>query len=165
MHTTTLVLTPLIDMLLQLVAAVLLSMGTWAVARLIRWLGLRNSAQATGALDDALQKSITFGLQQSQDLIRRKGWDDVDVRTSAIGQALPYMIERFPDVLKAVGVDTSDQASLQRIVSGALDRAFPQAASVAAASPGTPTISLVPQVPGSMSQPRVATALVGALAG
>ena len=60
---------PIINALLQLAATVLLAAGTWAVSRLVTWLGLKNSAQATATLDDALQKAVTYGLQQSQGLI------------------------------------------------------------------------------------------------
>ncbi len=167
MHTTTVILAPLINMLLQALAAVLLAAGTWAIARLMRWLGLQNATQATNAFDDALGKSITFALQQSQDLIRHKGWDDLEVRTTAIGRALPYMIERFPDVLKAVGVDMSDRNSVQKIVSGALDRAFAGAAMVAAASPATPPAPLpvLQTIAAPANQARVGPSLVGALAG
>jgi len=140
-------LSPVINVLLQLAATVLLAVGTWGISMIVRWLGLKNSAQATASLDDALQKSVTYGLQQSQALIRQKGWDHADVKSAALRQALPYMIKRFPDVLGSAGIDMSDQAALQATVTGALDRAFPHAAAVAASSPATPPATApTPQV-------------------
>lgn len=138
MHAATIDLTPITNVLLQLAATVLLGLGSWGATRLVSWLGLKNSAQATANLDDALQKSVTYGLQQSQAMIAAKGWDHVDVHNAALASALPYMIQRFPDALKAAGVDMSNQQALQATVAGALDRSFPQAVAVAAASPATP---------------------------
>jgi hypothetical protein len=134
----TIKLDPIIDVLLQLAATVLLAAGTWAITRFTTWLGLKNSAQATATLDDALQKAVTYGLQQTQELIKQKGWDNVDVRNAALAHAAPYMIGHFPDALKNVGLDMSNTQAVQAAVMGALDRSFPHAAAVAAASPATP---------------------------
>ncbi len=131
-------LDPIIDVLLQLAATVLLAVGTWAISRFTMWLGLKNAAQATATLDDALQKAVTYGLQQSQELIKQKGWDHVDVRNATLAQAAPYMINHFPDALKNVGLDMSNPQAVQLAVMGALDRSFPHAAAIAAASPATP---------------------------
>lgn len=131
-------LDPIYTVLLQLAAALLLAVGTWATARFTRWLGLKNSAQITVALDSALQRSVTYGLQQTQDLIREKGWDSPLVRTNALSAALPYMTERFADTLKLAGVDMGKPDEITAMVHGALDRAFPSAALIAAASPTTP---------------------------
>ncbi len=166
MHATAMDLSPVINVLLQLAATVLLAAGTWAISQLVRWLGLKNAAQATASLDDALQKSVTYGLQQSQDLIRQKGWDHADVRSATLAQALPYLIQHFPDVLGSAGIDMSNQAALQATVVGALDRAFPHAAAVAANSPATPPATApTPQVTaGLASMPNGGAELTNAMA-
>lgn len=135
---TQLSLNPIFSVLLQLAATVILALGSWAIARLTRWLNLKSSAQLTEALDTALQKSVIFGLQQSQEEIRAKGWDSVEVKNAALAVALPYMTSRFGDTLKLVGVDVNNPAALTQTVKDALDRAFPSAATQASASPATP---------------------------
>lgn len=124
--------------LVQLAAAVLLAAGSWGIARFTKWLGLQNNAQINSAMEAALQKSVTYGLQQAQDTIREKGWDHIEVKNQALASALPYMTERFTATLKQAGVDVKDEAALKNVVAQALDRAFPAAAAVAAASPATP---------------------------
>ena len=131
-------ITPMTNALLELFATLLLAAGTWAIGRLVRWLGLKNAAQATVNLDDALQKSVTYGLQQSQSLIKQNGWDSVDVHDQSLAKAVPYMIAHFPDALKGVGLDLSDTSKLQTTVGAALDRAFPASVTAVAASPATP---------------------------
>lgn len=127
----------LTNALLQLVAALILALGSVGVARLTRWLGIKSNDAARAAFDDVLQKSVTYGLQQTQEMIRRKGWDDLEVKTTALGHAAPY-VERFPDVLKALKVDRIDRSEVQRLIEGALERAYPQAAAMAAVSPAAP---------------------------
>lgn len=154
--------TPVTNALMQLAAAVVLAVGTWAVSRFVQWLGLKNAAQATANLDDVLQKGVTYGLQQSLDLIKQKGWDHVDVRNQVLDTALPYVISRFPDTLAAVGLDPNNTQDLTDKVRGALDRAFPHAAAVAAASPATPPAT-APDPPTTRqlaSQPNVSTTIV-----
>jgi len=145
-------LAPLTSTLMQLLATLIMGVGTWAVSRLVQWLGLRNAAQATAALDDVLQKAVTYGLQQTQDVIREKGWDHIEVRNQALAKAVPYLIERFPDTLRAVGVDLANRNAMTSSVTGALDRAFPHAAARAAASPATPP-STAPNPPTTQELP------------
>ena len=155
MHTTAIDFTPIINVVLQTMATVLLGAGTWGISRLVHWLGLKNAAQASANLDDALGKSVAYGLQQSQQLIKANGWDHADVRSATLASAAPYMIAHFPDALKAVGCDLSNTDAVTACVTQALDRAFPQAVRVAATSPAT-----LPAVPPSLvvSAPAVALA-------
>ncbi len=123
--------------LLQLAAALIMALGTLAIARLTRWLGIQGDSAARAAFDDVLNKAVTFGLQQSQQLIKQRGWDDAVVKSQALQLAAPY-VQNFPDVLKALKIDKLDQAHLNAAILNALDRAFPAAAAAAAASPATP---------------------------
>jgi len=130
--------TDITNALLQVAAALILAVGTWAVGQIVQWLGLKNQAQVTATLDDALNKSVIYGLQQAQDQIRAKGWDHADVRNQTLATSGQYLIDRFPDVLRAAGFDMGNPQALSERVTGALDRAFPHAAATAAASPSTP---------------------------
>ena len=131
-------ITPITQALTQIAAAAILALGTWAVGRAIQWLGLKNSAQATAAVDGALEKAVTYGLQQVQAQIATNGWDHPQVKNDALAKALPYMTSHFNDTLKAAGVPVGDQGKMDSIVSEALDRAFPSAVAAAASSPATP---------------------------
>lgn len=151
-------LTPIITTLLELAATVVFAVGSWGIARLTTWLNLKNADQINRNLEGALQKAVTYGLQQTQDRIRAEGWDSLNVKNEALATALPYMTDRFKDTLRLAGVNISDRAATERIVLGALDRIFPAAAAAAASSPATPPETaprpplnqqLPPQPPGS----------------
>lgn len=130
-------LSPITDLLLQGAGAIVLGLAGWATQRLIAWLNLKVSAQQTAALDGALQKALTYGIQQAKTTIDAKGWDHVDVKNQVLGTALDTMVQKFPDALKGIGVDLADP-KVGPIVTAMLDRAFPAAATVAVASPVTP---------------------------
>jgi hypothetical protein len=140
----------LINALLQVAAALVLALGTLAITKLTRWLGLQGDAAARAAFDEVLQKAVTFGLQQTQAQIARHGWDDPTVKTTALGFAAPY-VQRFPDVLKALKVDRLDAAQLNAAILQALDRAYPHAAAVAASSPATPSVTAKEDLPAPAS--------------
>jgi len=133
---------PVINVLLPLLAALLLGVGTWAISRLVKWLNLKNAELITASLNDALHKSVAYGLQQSHDLIHANGWNSIEVKNKTLGTAFQYMIDRFPDTLKAVGVDPLKPDAIEKVVTSALDRVFPQAASIAASSPVTPPVTI-----------------------
>jgi hypothetical protein len=130
-------LTPITSAIMQIVAALLLAFGTWAIQRLGQWVGLKNDSAITAAFDSALQKAVTFGLQQSHELIKQNGWDHVSVHDATLASAGTYIASRFPDTLKNAGLDPT-AADFDKKVKDALDRAFPHAVAVAAASPATP---------------------------
>jgi hypothetical protein len=130
-------LSPIISAVMQLAATVILAAGGYAIPRVLRWLGLKESEQARAALDSALHKAVTYGLQQSQALIKSKGWDHPQVRNAALADAATYLTTRFADTLKAVGTDVAKPEAVEA-VRGALERAFPAAVADAADSPATP---------------------------
>jgi hypothetical protein len=149
--------------ILQLLGTIILAFGTWATKRLLDWLGVKVSAQAAANIDQALEKAVTYGIQQTQETIKTKGWDHIDVREQAIAAALPYMQQHFADTLKSVGTDPN----AEDIIKKALDRVFPQAVAKAAASPATPpTTAPIPQTTaGLATQPGVQQQILEKLPG
>lgn len=134
-----------LNMLANLTASLLFAVASWAVTRFVAWLETKtslvnqqNQAQITANFDDAVHKSIIFGLQQCQSQIANLGWADAQVKSSAISAALNYIGPHFPGYLKAIGIDPNDQGEISKFVSGALDRAFPNAVDEASRSPATP---------------------------
>jgi len=132
---------PIVNIVLQLIAMVLLAFGAWAVARAASWLKINSNSAAVDAFDDALAKAIAAGLQSSTSVIAREGWDSVNVKNATLAAAAPILIAKFPDALKGVGLDPDNPAQISTLVDAALDRAFPEAAAKAAASPATPPVA------------------------
>jgi hypothetical protein len=146
-------ITPVTNALLQLGATAITALGTVAIARLVQWLNIKNGDATRSALDEVLNKSVTFGLAESQDLIKAKGWDHVDVRNAAIAKALPYLIDRFPDVLRGLKLDPEAPETKLKM-QDALLRALPFAALTASNSPATPpTTAPNPPVQGDLQPP------------
>ncbi len=130
-------ITPVTDALLQLGGTAITALGTVAIAKLVQWLNIKNGDALRSSLDEVLNKAVTYGITQSQSLIKTNGWDDIQVRNTMLSHALPYLIDRFPDVLKASGLDPASPATATRM-QDALLRAFPRAALTASSSPATP---------------------------
>ena len=100
---------------------------------------LQINASQIAQFDDALSKSITFGVTAAQSAIKAKGWDHIDVQNQVLGTALNYAVTNFPTALAGVGLsaNTGDPHNLETI-KNALKRAFPDAMAKASASPATP---------------------------
>lgn len=124
---------------LELAGVVVTVFGGVALQAIARKFKTDASAQQVAAFDGALGKALQFGVTASEDLIRAKGWDHVDVKSQVVGIALNTMVARFPGALAAVGLSANlgDPAN-QKAIQDALQRALPAAFTVAAASPATP---------------------------
>jgi hypothetical protein len=133
------------SVVLQLASLLLYGVGAWAINRFVAWLesktslvNQKNEAQITANFDDALHKSLIYGIQQCQAEISKKGWDDPNVKSATLASALNYISSHFPGYLKAIGIDPMDSNKMNTLVTGALDRAFPNAVDEASKSPATP---------------------------
>jgi hypothetical protein len=129
----------------QLAGAAILAVGTWAVTRFVAWLekktslvNQQNEALITANFDDALRKSLIYGLGRATAAIEASGWDDPQVKSQTLQTALAYIGPHFPGYLKAIGIDPNDQNQMNSMVGQALDRAFPNAVDEASKSPATP---------------------------
>lgn len=123
----------------SLAATALGIVGTWAVSRLAQRFGLQVNQAQKAMFDQALSDSLTYGVTQADATIKAKGWDHVDSKNAIIDAGLSYVVAKFPDALKAVGLSSNlnDPANAAAITS-ALTRMLPIATTTAAASPTTP---------------------------
>lgn len=152
-------LSVLLKPLLELLGTLALAMLTAALRRLFEWLGLRNRSQLRLVFDDILQKGILWGIQQAEDLIRVKGWDHLDVRDKTVAEALDYITARFgaslAPVLRQDGLRLGSDAAGAEL-RAALERAYPVAAGIAAASPVTPPAPPAPPQMAVLASPTPA---------
>lgn len=131
--------------ILTLLAGLILSGILLLGKRLSAWLNIKLSDAQKAALEDAADKALAFGISQAQTTIAAKGWDHITVRNQVIGLATNYAVSRFGDTLKASGVDTSSIDAAAQSLQGILQRKFPDAVAIAAASPATPSADIVAQ--------------------
>ncbi len=91
-------LKPLLDIGLQLLAAVLLALGTWAVTWVVRKLKLSADSEVRAYLDAALRRGIDFAIEKAQ----RNGEDiaRVSVRSRMAADALNYAVAHVPGALR-----------------------------------------------------------------
>lgn len=94
---------PIVSVAIQLLAAVLLAVGSWAVAWLGRRLRLQSDDVVRGYLNDALMRAVDYAetqlrLQAGQALTRPEQW------RQAADLAAHYARQSVPDALKRLGV-------------------------------------------------------------
>lgn len=124
---------------LQALAGVLLGFGIWLIKVLAAHFSQVISSAQVQAWDDALNKLLALGFSKSNELIKDKGWDHVDVKNAVIGVAASEAASKFPAALKGVGINpTNLTAVAETKIQDALTRAYPNAASSAAYSVVTP---------------------------
>lgn len=100
-------LEPITEALVQLVAAVLLAMGTVVAKKLADWLKLSADDQVRAYLQTAIENAITHGVA----LATQRGEDGS--ATAVLTHAARYVEGRVPDALKRLGID---QAGLDNLL-------------------------------------------------
>jgi hypothetical protein len=94
---------PILDMSIDMLAMVLMTLGGVALARLGRKLGLEADDQIRIYFGEALERSVGWAKEQAH-----KRADDMarlEVRNAAVVEAASYVIERVPDAIKHFGLD------------------------------------------------------------
>lgn len=95
--------TPIIDVGIDVLALILMAIGTWALAKLGRKFGLEADDQVRVYLGEALVGGIGWAKEQarkrSQDIAR------IEVRSRLVAEASNYVIERVPDAVNRFGLD------------------------------------------------------------
>jgi Zn-dependent protease with chaperone function len=146
---TTVDLTTIWSYALQALGAIIGAAVLFALKRLISWMGGQETAADQAAFDLAGEKVMAFAVSKGTAKIKQLGWDHPDVKSSVIAEGAQQFIDKFPDAMKAVGIDPADPAAAGRLADGVLERKFPAAMAAAAASPATPPAPapIVPAVP------------------
>lgn len=155
---------PVITAALQCVGIALIALLSWLSVWAKQYFKNKAAGLMIDQVDDALNKSLTVGLQSADYMIRTRGWDDVAVKNHTIATAANYMIANFPDKVKAMGLDPTNAGTVTKLVDGALNRAFPNAVTVAAASPATPPtppVTVAPAAPPAAPPASQVVAKVG----
>lgn len=123
---------------LQVLGAVILGIGIVAGKRFLAWMNYKVTDAQKLEMEDVTGKALQYGISKTTDMIKARGWDHPDVKSQVIAEALEYAKDKFPGALARAGIDTTDPLATAQQMSGILERKFPEAATVAVASPVTP---------------------------
>lgn len=129
-------LAPLVQVTVSLAALGLSTVGMWALMRLARKLGIQTTQAQQQQVEIAINKAVQAGAVYAESAAEQHGWAHPQVKSMIVGQAINYAVARFPDTLKAAGIDPSDPADAEKL-RGAIQRALPAAVTPVAASPAT----------------------------
>lgn len=104
-------LSPLLTVLVEVLAGALLTVGTWAAKRLADKLKMDEDSQARTYLQDAIVRGIEYGAEQSKKY-GNKNFSDFKVRNGVTYEAVSYLLDHVPDVMKRFGIDEDRAASM-----------------------------------------------------
>lgn len=132
-------ISPIVQAAITVCATALSVFGSMALLAIAKRFNVQVSAGQAANYDAALDKALQYGVTQSTQLIKDKGWDHVDTQSAVVADALNYVVKREPAALAGVGLsgDFNDPHT-RTIIEQALTRALPAAFTSAAASPATP---------------------------
>lgn len=116
--TTTLDFSPILNHLVEIVAGILMVLGTWAIHRLSAFLKLKEDSEVRAYLETSLDNAIAYAKAAARE--RGGDWLQVDVKRSMVAEAANYVIRATPDALKRFGI-TPDQ--LQDMLRARLEQA------------------------------------------
>ena len=111
--------TPVLDMGIDLLAVVLMGLGTWALAKLGRKFGLEADDQIRLVLQEALEKGVGYARERA-----REQGDDfarIEVRNAAAATAANYVIGRVPQAAAHFGLNEDGLRELVRARLGGVD--------------------------------------------
>lgn len=91
---------------LQIGSLAVLVVGSWAVAKLSGWLGLKQDSEVRSYLQDALGIAVDAGYRRLE-LARVGATPDqvAALRAQIIGETATYVASKVPDALKHLGIN------------------------------------------------------------
>ena len=114
---TTVDFSPILNVGLQILAGLLLALGSAATAYLLRKLKLDGDAKLQATVTAAVTNAVDYGLAKATTAGDR-ALGSVAVSNSTLANAAVYLNEQVPDTLKKLGV--GDEASVTRLVTAEL---------------------------------------------
>ena len=107
-------LSPIVPVAVDLMAAILLAVGSWALARLARWLRLKGDDEVRVYLDTALLNGIELAKRR----LKERGKNlTMATKREALAHATGYVIAQVPGALKRLKVDP---AAVERAIEARL---------------------------------------------
>lgn len=105
---------------LQGLAGLVLMFLLYLMQRGSAWLKIKLSDAQKAEMEDVAAKALTWGVTQSETLIKAKGWDHAEVQNAVVAAATRYAVTKFPDAIKRTGLDLSNPeataASIQDVM-------------------------------------------------
>lgn len=114
-------LTPLADVGVELLAAVVSAVALWALGRLMRWLKIDGDAKANALLHAAVDRAVAAAAGRVRAEIASRGLT-VDLRSTLAAEAAAYLVANVPDTLKRLGATPE---TVSAVVSARLDALLP----------------------------------------
>ena len=93
---------------IQIAAGALLGLGIWAIKKFITKLSLEEDEKVREYLISALQAGITFGKNKAIEELGSDDWTKIDVKDVIMAQAVTYALTRVPDAVKKFKLTEED---------------------------------------------------------
>ncbi len=104
-------LSPLTSVGIEILAAVLLALGSYGVYRLNKWLGLKADSEVRTYLDMALYRAVEYGKGQAN---AKAGKMTVKTSNEVVTAAVTYAVAAVPDALERFGITPEKLADMIR---------------------------------------------------
>jgi len=93
---------PLLDVAIQLLASILLGVGSWAAWRVTTWLRLSNDEKVRGYLNTALENAVTWAAAEARRRVIPPG--GTPGPPDLAPEAVQYVVQRVPGALAHFGI-------------------------------------------------------------
>ncbi len=102
-------LAPLVDIVLQTAAAILMVVATWATAKLKKKFDIDIDASKGGILDNAINKGVDYARGF---IVGNDGRVNLHVKNLMVGMAINYIKGKVPETLAHFGLDDQSLAEM-----------------------------------------------------
>jgi len=105
-------LTPLLDVGLQILAGILLAVGTWAVSKIAKKVGIEVDDAARAYVREAIQGGIDYAVKAAK--AAGKDVTKIEVKNELVADAVNYVLAQVPDGIRKLNLTQENVENLVR---------------------------------------------------
>lgn len=105
---TTVDLTALLPLILEILAGLVLAMAAWAIKKYATKLGIDADAETRAYLLTAVVAAVTYGRNKALEELGTADWTKVDVRNALLAHGVAYVLQRVPDAVSRFNLKEQD---------------------------------------------------------
>lgn len=113
------------EFVVPFLSAAILTLGSYLLLRLRRWLGIQDNDRLAHLADQALRNAVTYAENVAQSHVMSAKWSQADVKSKTLATAVRYASEQIPATLKKLGYDPATEEgrkAIERLIVARLPR-------------------------------------------
>ena len=99
---------PLVVVGIEVLAGLLLAVGSWGAYKLTQYLDLKNEEQLRNVVMSAIERGVNYGKNKALEEVKDADWAEYETKNKLVGHAAQYVLTKVPNAVKKFKL-TEDQ--------------------------------------------------------